>query len=158
MSESNCFGAWSIDQKVFGWILSNIPVGSSVLEVGSGWATGELARYYTMTSIEDELYWYNKFQSNYIYAPSVNEWYDRKILDQALNSVNYNLLLIDGPQHHQRKNIMNNLDLFNWSVPVILDDVQEPDMMSMGERISTEVCKRPFEIISGEKKKAMVIK
>ena len=157
MGADDRFGGWSIDQKVFGWILMNIPVGSSVLELGSGWSTGELGRYYDMHSVEDELYYFNRYKSTYILAESSSGWYNRKTLEDSLHRIDYKLLLIDGPSHNKRSKIMENMDLFRWSVPVIIDDYQEGDIKLYSDRIADEYCKRPFEIIRGTEKLAMVI-
>ena len=156
MSESDRFGGWSIDQKVFGWILSNLQVGSQILELGSGWATGELSRYYRMHSIEDSINWVNKYDSHYIYAPG-NGWYDMAVLDQELGRIDYNLFIIDGPENFQRQRIVDNARVFNWAVPVIIDDCQEPHIMQAAETIAKDFCKRPSFLITGEQKKAMVI-
>lgn len=157
MSESDRFGYWSIDQKVFGWILSNIQVGSHILELGSGWATGELGRYYEMHSIENQLHWLNRYKSHYIYAPSKNGWYDMAVLDQELSKIKYSLLLIDGPQDNERWKVFENARVFNWGVPVIVDDYQESGIKALADKISSELCQRQGQIIYGEKKMAMVI-
>lgn len=151
------FGDWSIDQKVFGWILSNLPSGSSILELGSGWATGQLARYYKMHSIENSSDWMGKFDTNYIFAPDTSGWYNVDVLKGVLPIIKYDLLLIDGPQHNKRSEIINHADLFNWKVPVIIDDTQEHDVMGWATSIATEFCRRPFEIIHGNPKSSMVI-
>lgn len=158
MGESNCFGAWSIDQKVFGWILSNIPVGSTILELGSGWATGELARYYKMYSIEDYDSYLDRYDTTYIYAESSKSgWYDTDVLKKELPKIKYDALLIDGPEHCKRKKLSENTGLFNWHVPVIIDDIQEADVLGLAGDIAINLCARKFHIINGEKKTAMVI-
>lgn len=149
MSESDRFGGWSIDQAVFGWILSNFRVGSRILELGSGWATGELARYYKMTSVEEHDTWIGKQDSTYIHAHSLNGWYDRETLQRELPSVDYDLLLIDGPHQTHRKGLMSNLDLFDWSKSVIVDDCQESEFMNMAKELSENHCKRPMQVITG---------
>lgn len=149
MSESDRFGGWSIDQAVFGWILSNFRVGSRILELGSGWATGELARYYKMTSIEEHDSWVGRQDSKYIYAKSTSGWYDREVLEKELPGASYDLLLVDGPDSWNRHNLMSNLGLFDWSKSVVIDDCQEPDIMKMAVEISNKYCKRPMQIING---------
>lgn len=164
MSESDRFGGWSIDQAVFGWILSNLRVGSHILELGSGWSTGELARYYKMTSVEEHDTWVGKYDSTYIHAHSLNGWYDRKTLEAELPKVQYDLLLIDGPHQYHRNQLMKNLDLFDWSKSVIIDDCQESAFMDMAAELANHYCKRPMQIINGlgydyhEAKKAVGIK
>lgn len=149
MNDSDRFGGWSIDQAVFGWILSNLRVGSSILELGSGWATGELSRYYKMISIEEHDTWLNKYPSSYIYAHSLNGWYDRESIKSELPKFSYDLILIDGPHQNHRLKLMDNLDLFNWELPVVIDDCQESNFMSMAKELAENHCKRPMQIING---------
>lgn len=80
-----------------------------------------------------------------------NTWYS---LEQVPP---YDLLLIDGPDHSTRKNILYHMHLFDWSKPVIVDDVQEDDLLELAKNISSNYCNRPYEIIDGQIKKAMVI-
>lgn len=149
MNESDRFGGWSIDQAVFGWILSNLRVGSHILELGSGWATGELARYYKMTSIEEHDTWIGKYDATYIHAHSLNGWYDRKTLEAELPKVEYDMILIDGPHSNHRLELMSNLDLFDWRKPVVIDDCQESRFLTMASEIAKNYCKRPMQLIMG---------
>lgn len=157
------FGGWSIDQVVFGWMMSNLRIGSRILELGSGWATGKMAEYYTMNSIEDADSFIGKHKSNYIYAKSDSGWYDRTVLEAELPKIKYDLILIDGPEHNKRWRIMENMDLFDWNKPVIIDDCQEGDVMMTAQKIASDYCKRPFIILNGlsydneAPKKAVVI-
>jgi hypothetical protein len=36
----------------------------------------------------------------------------------------YSLILVDGPIEHRRKGFIDNYELFNPTVPIILDDMQ----------------------------------
>lgn len=158
MAKDERFGEWSIDQKVFGWILSNIPVGSSILELGSGWATGELARYYKMHSIEDYDSFVGLYNSHYIYAESSkSNWYDREVLEKELPNISYDLILIDGPSHEKRWKIIEHMDLFHWNVPVIVDDCQEGDILMLANDIAKKYCKRESHLIQGNTKQTLVI-
>lgn len=77
------FGGWSITEACFNYIKDLLPEGKVILELGSGWTTGELAKYYKMYSIESEQKWVDKYDSTYIYAPikkynkgSTDSWWD----------------------------------------------------------------------------------
>ena len=48
------FGDSSISKELYDYILANLPKGSTILELGSGWATDQLAKYYTLYSIEHD--------------------------------------------------------------------------------------------------------
>jgi hypothetical protein len=43
--------------------------GSTILELGSGWASGELSKHYRVYSVEHDEKWLDAFDTNYIYAP-----------------------------------------------------------------------------------------
>lgn len=94
------------------------------------------------------------YDTNYIYAPyetippNEKSWY-------KLDSVpKYDLLLIDGPDHSLRINILNHMELFDWSKPVIIDDVQEADLLTMATTIANKYCKRTCSIHGGDYKDA----
>jgi len=119
---------WAITQELFDWIRNNIPTGSIILELGSGEGTGILSKYYTMYSVEHDKQWLNKYKSNYIHAPLINDlWYDPQILVKNL-PVKYDLLLVDGlPTSRRRLLFWDNRHIFNLSVPIILDDTVRPE-------------------------------
>lgn len=154
----NHFGDWSIDQKVYAWILSDLPCGSTILELGSGWASGELARHYEVYSVENSSDFYDKYERvHYIKAPHIGGWYDRDILVNELPK-KYDLFLIDGPQANHRHKVIENQDLFNWNVPVLIDDYQESGLAAISDHIAAHICKRQSEIIYGATKMCMVVK
>ena len=63
------FGSWSINNFTFDYIREILPEGKTILELGSGFGTGELAKHYKMYSIEDNPEFIGKYDSKYIYAP-----------------------------------------------------------------------------------------
>lgn len=144
------FGGWGINWEIFQWIVSHLPKGSTILELGSGKASSELNRYYQLYSVEHAEHFIGMYNTNYIYAPSpdnppnASSWYDADILKS--NIPKYDLLLIDGPDHGARKNILLNMGLFDWSKPLIIDDMQEADLLDLGKKIATDYCNRPYEI------------
>ena len=145
------FGGWGINWEIFQWIVSNLPKGSTILELGSGKASAELNRYYELYSVEHAEHYVGMYDTNYIYAPSpdivkdYNSWYDTAILKEKMPK--YDLLLIDGPDHSLRKNVLTHKDLFDWSKPIIVDDVQENDLLVIAKHIADEICHRPYQII-----------
>lgn len=154
------FGEWSIEKVVYDWIISNLPKGSTILEFGSGMASEELSKDYKLYSIEDCEYYLNKYNTNYIYAPIVEplKWYDPVVLEKSLKGLKYDMLLIDGPEHAFRGNMFKCAHMFDWSVPVVVDDTQERDVAEQAARIASELCKRPMVILEGDEKMTAVIK
>ena len=68
--------AWSISKELFDYIRKILPEGSTIVELGSGWASEQLSKYYTVYSIEHSEKWLDKYNTNYIYAPIKNNWYE----------------------------------------------------------------------------------
>jgi len=117
------FGNSSISKQLFNYIRNNLAIGSTILELGSGWASGELSKYYTVYSIEHDKKWVNQYTTNYIYAPIKNKWYDVATLKKELPTA-YDLILVDGPPGPiGRYGFYKNLSLFNTNVPIIFDDI-----------------------------------
>lgn len=135
MTNTN-FGGWAIEEETFNWIRNNLKDGSTILELGSGNGTIELAKYYNVISIEHNEKYLNLCKNNtYIYAPLVDDFYDIQILKKNLPK-NYDLLLIDGPpgQKGARLNFLKYLELFNLNVIIIIDDInREPELKLINE-------------------------
>jgi hypothetical protein len=149
--KNNNFGHWAIDYAVYEKIKELIPVGSTVLEFGSGTGTSELAKHYTMYSVESNSEWVGKFESNYIYAPIKyyddvytkpdivdggakyeKGWYDISEIQKNLPD-KYDLILVDGPEgkKHGRGGFFKHIEAFKCnSVPIIFDDVNRvPELL-----------------------------
>jgi hypothetical protein len=141
------FGGWGIDWEIFVWILSHLPKGSTILELGSGKSSAELNRYYNLYSVEHASHYIGMYYTNYIYAPSPDVPPNEKSWYGKFEIPKYDLLLIDGPDHGNRRNILDRMELFNWSKPVIIDDMQEADLLELATKIANDYCHRPYEII-----------
>jgi tetratricopeptide (TPR) repeat protein len=156
MYEIQNLNQWAISENLFLYILETLPVGSTILELGSGTGTGELSKYYNLFSIEHDKAWLNKYNSSYIYAPLVNDsWYNPKILKTELLNLNYDLLLIDGPPQHRRAGILENLNLFNLNIPIIIDDVNRKVDRDIMIAIASHLGKLP-KIYEGNKYFAVI--
>lgn len=150
------FGSSSISKELYDYILANLPAGSTILELGSGWATGQLAKQYTMYSIEHDKKWINKYDSNYIYAPLKDGWYDPSTIKGNLPE-NYDLILVDGPIGSKaRKGFLDNIFLFNTDTMIIIDDLDRPNEFKM-IYILGQMLNRRIEIYSGARKKFGVL-
>lgn len=147
------FGEWYIDIEVFIWIFLRLPNGSTILELGSGRGTGSLARLYKMYSIENEEQFLNKQNTTYIHAPYKEYkpdtlWYDIQAIKDGVPK-NYDLLLIDGPSSSVRPNMLDHLELFDLTKPIVIDDLQENDLMKFAEKLAA-IVNRKLEVMEGK--------
>lgn len=154
------FGNYAIDITCYNKILEILPENSTILELGSGTGTKELAKRYIMYSIEHNEKWLNKFNSTYIYAPlkplkqdSTINWYDVEVLKKELPE-QYDLILIDGPpakdsqNRNSRDGFMLNLNLFNINVPIVFDDVHRKEDYDNFMKF-VKLTNRKYEIFNG---------
>ena len=133
---------WSISEDLFNYIRRILPEGRTILELGSGWGTGQLSKFYTVYSIEHDKRWLDKYDSNYIYASIKNRWYDAEILRKELPK-KYDLILVDGPTGGiGRGGFYQNLDLFNTDVVMIFDDVHRQEEYDLMVTVATELNKK----------------
>lgn len=132
--------AWELSPNLIKDIYKTVPEGSTILELGSGTSTDILSHKYKMISIEHDKEWVGKYNSTYIYAPikeykptrkfTDNMWYDADILRQELPKYAYDALIIDGPKG-SRVGLWKYKELFNWNVPVFIDDVQRQSVLTL---------------------------
>jgi hypothetical protein len=135
------FGEWSISKTLFDIIDKMLEPGDKILELGSGWGTGQLIKKFKVFSVEDNKDFLNIYDTNYIHAPIVKVknnlfpkdkgWYDAEVLKKSLPE-DYNLILVDGPWGQiGRGGFAKYLDLFREDVPIIIDDVQREEEMAL---------------------------
>lgn len=158
--DQNALGGFSISEDLFLYILKTLEKGSTILELGSGTATGELAKYYKMYSIEHDKGYLNLQPSNYIYAPIRNYenhlWYDIDHLKCQLPT-NYDLLLIDGPPGHiGRRGFYYFLELFHTDITIIFDDAQRNYDLQVALDVA-EKLKKPYKIYTCSDGKKFVV-
>lgn len=120
-------GGWSIDQQVYDFIISNLPKGSTILELGSGYGTEVLSKNYTMYSIEHDKRFVGKYKSTYIHAPMVEGWYDKSVLETKLEALRgkYELILVDGPignESNSRIGFYENISMFDTDLLMVFTD------------------------------------
>ena len=148
---------WAITEQLFITILSMLPVGATILELGSGTGTQELSRYYRVHSIEHDPEWLDKSSAHYIHAPLIDDyWYDSALLAEALNSLSYDLLLIDGPPQHRRAGIIDHFDLFIHDIPIIFDDIVRDEDAYVMSKIAAELKRTPRVYLHGPKGFAVI--
>ena len=145
------FGGWAMAQSTYEHIRSILPEGKTILEIGSGFGTSQMAKHYKMYSIEATLSWVNKYDSTYIHAPikmydngypppqipGNKGWHDPKILSEVLPTIEYDLIFIDGPEgRYGRGGFLKHIGLFNTNVPMIFDDVNRPPELALMQEVS----------------------
>jgi len=129
-------GGWSINPEVYRFIKENLPQGSTILELGSGYGTEVLSKDFTMYSIEHDERFVGKYTSTYIHAPMVNGWYDKSVLEVKLEALRgkYQMILVDGPignESNGRIGFHENIDLFDDDLLMVFTDTDRP-----GERVT----------------------
>ena len=118
------FGGKHLDKPVFDYIYNTVPHGNTILELGSGWVTGQLAQYYYMYSIEENIDWLYHYNSYYIYAPLRDGWYDADILSRIVPRISYSCIIVDGPfRRRHRRGFFDHLYLFDSNAMIIFDEV-----------------------------------
>lgn len=139
--------------EIHEWIESNIPKGSTILELGSGKGTARMVENYTVYSIEHSQKWMNKYGSNYIYAPIKDGWYDIDAIKKGIPG-HYDLLLVDGPPRKVdgvkvgRRPFGDHLDLFNTDVYIIVDDADRGREMKLLTNL-VEKLNREYKVHKG---------
>lgn len=137
------FGGWAVSKELFDFIRSVLPAGKTLLELGSGWGSGQFSNYYTVYSVEHDRRWLDKYNTHYIYAPIKGKWYDVNILQEKLPQT-YDLILVDGPPAFVgRQGFCTHLDLFDADLPIVFDDVHRKAeynlMIQVGKKLQRDV-------------------
>ena len=130
--DENDTEGWSIDCSLYAFIRKVLSDGSTILELGSGYGTSQLAKYYTMISVEHDMKFLDKYDSTYLWVPLKEHkeiknhpttcWYDAEVLKHKLFGFKYALLLIDGPPQ-TRSGFFKYFDIFDESVIMVFDDL-----------------------------------
>lgn len=121
---------WSIGVEIFNWISSNLEKDKIILEFGSGVGTKDLAKYWKIFSVEEDVAWVNKYHNKYIHAPIVDNWYDLKAIKNNM-PVQADLILVDGPAYGKRIGFFDNISIVDPiklnTKFIIFDDVERKD-------------------------------
>jgi hypothetical protein len=125
VSKNIKYGGSGITRALWDYIVDNITPGATVVELGAGdVSTPLLAEHFNLWSVEQDHNWIGNVSGvNFIHAPidSSTKWYSVSALSALPKD--YELLLIDGPLGEgNREGILNNLELFNLTGTIIIDD------------------------------------
>ena len=143
-SKRNTWGGNEISLELFIYLKDFLPSGKTILELGSGWGTSQLIRYWNVWSIESNPEWHAKFNKNQsVLVPIKDTWYDPEILKKFLSGLTYDLLLVDGP-YDNREGLITHFDLFNPQIPIVFDDVARDEGKAIAEAIANKTG-RPFK-------------
>jgi hypothetical protein len=115
-------------ETTFKHIREILPEGRTILELGSGWVTTQLAKHYKVFTVEESEGFLNKDPNvKYIHVETdpATLWYRPDILKDRLPE-NYDFLIVDGPSRGEetgRLGFLNYLHLFRKDVPILFDDL-----------------------------------
>ena len=142
------FGEVAIGENLFQYIRGVLPERSAILELGSGWGTGQLVKHYTVYSVEHDPAYWDTYHDNYLCVPLKKHkviknhdgdmWYDADALRVALKGLEYDLLLIDGPPVY-RAGFVKYFDMFDPDVIMIFDDVNRTKDNSVMNSIASKL-------------------
>lgn len=135
---------FSIGFNLYAYIRYHLQRGKIILELGSGEVSNLLSLDYQIYSVEHDKIYIDRHDTNYIYAPIKNGWYD---LDSGDLPNLYDLLLIDGPPEKiGRYGIIEHLDLFDLT-NVIVDDTHREMEKEIAKAISDKTGRQitPFK-------------
>ena len=128
-------------KECISYIKEKLPEGSTILEFGSGASTHILSKTYNMISIEEDKYWANRYDSDYLLAPIKDDWYDIDMVNNFLKDKSYDAIIIDGPAKGDRKKLVelieNDIIKINKNVMIFVDDVQRSDEYILALKLST---------------------
>lgn len=162
--------SWEVDSELLVKVHELIPLGSHILELGSGdGSTPKLSRHFQVTAVEENEEWVGKYKDvTYIHAPLKehkpvkkfdgfkNIWYDARVLEVKLPK-DYDLILVDGPSSvGGRSGFFKYINLFRMDVPIIFDDLQRTREWKTVYHIMSRL-KRPVSIYPTQSGKAFAI-
>ena len=129
----------AIDEFVLYFIRDKLPHGSTILEFGSGRGTEQLSKTFTMLSVEENLDWVGRYDSKYLHADIIDDWYDVDKVNSFLEDKTYDAILIDGPDAGERTKIVDLISFgklkLNTDVHIFIDDVEREDGFNLSNNL-----------------------
>ncbi len=152
-STETSFEGNSISRELFVYLLDNLPQRKTILELGSGWGSGELIKHWNVWSVENSEKWFKMYNPQSVLIPIKNGWYDFDMMNEFMRRMrgNYDLLLVDGP-YDNRKGILQNFHMFDHDprIPVVFDDIARKEGLDIIDGVSQRL-NRTYEIFGGNK-------
>lgn len=152
--QKNALGGWSIEKEMLNYIMKTFPTAKILLEFGSGNGTFAFLKHFSVTSIEHDPYYSMKRASNHncVVAPIENGWYRGSVVKEALETTEYDLILVDGPPGDLRTGILDHVGLFTQiTCPIIFDDMDREDDCTIMKTFCKALDRR-YRIFKGDKK------
>ena len=162
---------WALDDSTFNKVFELLPIGKTILELGSGESTKLFKeKGYNVISIEHDINFINQVKNvQYIHAPIIGwskgnkiprslekrfpeakGWYDPKTIRKYLPN-NYDFIIVDGPtREFGRIGFYIHFDLFRHDVPIIFDDMHRSDDLMLA-RIVAEKLERDLLVTNNKK-------
>jgi hypothetical protein len=155
--DKNNLGGWAIGAAVYNWIVENIAEGSTIVELGSGSGSHELAKRFKVICVEHDTEYVGKYSNiKYIFAPIVDGWYEPQFID--LLPQKYDLLIIDAPPAIiGRSGFLKYADRFFLDCPILIDDTNRLSELELALTIRRKFNKPVSEILTDEDKTAIVL-
>lgn len=140
-----CFGGSGIAEDTFQAICHEIEKGDTVIEFGARDAcTPALASRFDVYRVEHDPAYLDRYPVTYIYAPLVNGWYSRTVLERLLPR-SYQLVLVDGPAGDKdgRSHILDHLDLFSPQAKYVIHASHQPWERELALKMSAWLKREP---------------
>lgn len=118
-------GSMALSDSFFSFFCNNVKEGSTILEFGSGAGTKRLVENgFIVYSIEENERFVGNHHDNYYHAKIINNWYDLSVVKTALNEIDYDVILIDGPAGGDRRGFNQIYHLVKENTPLFVDDIE----------------------------------
>ena len=162
-----------ISDGVLATLLEFVPAGSTILELGTGEGTIELAKHYEVLSVEHASE-YHAGVSTLIEVPLAElklegsaevrydlrfprhlPWYDADILKEKLEGLSYDAILVDGPPRDYSRcgMFVHYSRIFDTSVPVLVDDIHREYAWKIARRIAHIKCQPEMTVRDADRLK-----
>jgi hypothetical protein len=153
-STETSFEGNSISRDLYEWLLENFPKGKTILELGSGWGSGQLIKHWNVWSVEDKEKWFQMYNPQSVLIPiDHNGWYNFDMMSEFMRHMrgDYDLLLIDGP-YLNRKGVIQHYHMFDQDprIPILFDDIKRQEGLEIMKALSARL-ERPYDIYWGGK-------
>lgn len=169
----------TIDNQVIVELFKFLPNGKTILELGTGYGTVELAKHWNVLSVEHNASWHQGvselirvplisassnidrgIRSFWKRFPEASQWYDPTILAKKLEGKEYDAIIVDGPPGGAKRSAMwwYYDKIFDTSVPVIVDDIHRRYDWQVASQIARIKNVLRFEVVNVNSKMFAVIK
>lgn len=143
------WGGSGIERVTFEYILSIVPEGGKILELGAGFcSTPAFKMFYDLTSVDHnaEYLIHNKEKGIFAKYNERDKWYDVKTLKKHLTN-DYDLILLDGIN---REGFLHHIKLFKNIKNIIIHDTYREIEKDLAIRIATKLNRQIYFHTEGD--------